>query len=159
MLFCLYNFVADFCLFRVDNSKKWRIVRAVTENYSPLNLGDLLTMTVYDLMQQYKNKSEEEQRRACVVSVLSIDDANSVLYAMGYNDDCLDNDEKASCLARAVDDGETDEDIRDYLQDNLQEAIDNARSTDDDDGRDPDYDEDDEHENGIEDDDDFLNRE
>lgn len=29
MLFCLYNFVADFCLFRVDNSEKWRIVGAV----------------------------------------------------------------------------------------------------------------------------------
>ena len=118
-------------------------------------------MTVYDLMQQYKNKSEEEQRRACVVSVWSIDDVNSVLYAMGYNDDCLDNDEKAFCLAEAVNCGETDEDIRDCLQDNLQEAIDNAHSTDDDDGRDPDYgtdDEDDEHENGIEDPDDILNR-
>ena len=119
-------------------------------------------MTVYDLIQQYKNKSEEEQRQACVVSVWSIGDVNSVLYEMGYNDGYLDDDEKASCLARAVDDGETDEDIRDYLQDNLQEAIDNARSTDDDDERDPDYgtdDEDDEHENGIEDDDDILNRE
>lgn len=116
-------------------------------------------MTVYDLMQQYKNKSEEEQKQVHVVSVWSIDDVNSVLYAMGYNDDYLDDDKKASCLARAVDDGETDEDIRDYLQDNLQEAIDNARSEDDDDGRDPDYDDDDEHENGIEDPDDFLNRE
>ena len=116
-------------------------------------------MTVYDLMQQYKNKSEEEQRQACVVSVWSIDDVNSVLDAMGYNDGYLDDDEKASCLAEAVNCGETDEDIRDYLQDNLQEAIDNARSTDDDDGCDPDYDEDDEHENGIEDPDDFLNRE
>lgn len=115
-------------------------------------------MTVYDLMQQYKNKSEEEQKQACVGSVWSIDDVNSVLYTMGYNDDCLDDDEKASCLAEAVNCGETDEDIRDCLQDNLQEAIDNARSTDDDDERDPDYDEDDEHENGIEDDDDILNR-
>ena len=29
MLFCLYNFVADFCLFRVDNSENWRIVYPV----------------------------------------------------------------------------------------------------------------------------------
>ena len=116
-------------------------------------------MTVYDLIQKYKNKSEEEQKQACVVSVWSIDDVNSVLYEMGYNDGYLDDDEKASCLEEAVNCGETDEDIRDYLQDNLQEAIDNARSTDDDDGCDPDYDEDDEHENGIEDPDDFLNRE
>ena len=116
-------------------------------------------MTVYDLMQQYKNKSEEEQKQACVVSVWNIGDVDAVLRTMGYNDDYLDDDEKASCLARAVDDGETDEDIRDCLQDNLQEAIDNARSTNDDDGRDPDYDEDDEHENGIEDPDDILNRE
>ena len=29
MLFCLYNFVADFCPFRVDNSENWRIVLAV----------------------------------------------------------------------------------------------------------------------------------
>ena len=114
-------------------------------------------MTVYDLMQQYKNKSEEEQKQVHVVSVWSIDDVNSVLDAMGYNDGYLDDDEKASCLEEAVNCGETDEDIRDCLQDNLQEAIDNARSTDDDDGCDPDYDEDDEHENGIEDDDDFLN--
>ena len=111
------------------------------------------------MIQKYKNKSEEEQKQACVVSVWSIDDVNSVLYAMGYNDDYLDAAEKASCLARAVDDGETDEDIRDYLQDNLQEAIDNTRSENDDDERDPDYDEDDEHENGIEDPDDILNRE
>ena len=114
-------------------------------------------MTVYDLMQQYKNKSEEEQKQACVVSVWSIDDVNSVLDTMGYNHDYRDDDEKASCLAEAVNCGETDEDIRDCLQDNLQEAIDNARSTDDE--RDPDYDEDDEHENGIEDPDDILNRE
>ena len=114
-------------------------------------------MTVYDLMQQYKNKTEEEQRRACVVSVWNIGDVNSVLHTMGYNDDCLDNDEKASCLEEAVNCGETDEDIRDYLQDNLQDAIDNARSEDDDDGRDPDYGDDDE--NGIEDPDDILNRE
>lgn len=112
-------------------------------------------MTVYDLIQKYADKSEEEQKQVCVGSVWSMEDVNSVLYTMGYNDDCLDDDEKAFCLAEAVNCGETDEDIRDYLQDNLQEAIDNARSTDD--GRDPDYDEDDEHENGIEDDDDFLN--
>ena len=29
MPFCLYNFVADFCPFRVDNSENWRIVLAV----------------------------------------------------------------------------------------------------------------------------------
>ena len=119
-------------------------------------------MTVYDLMQQYKNKSEEEQRQACVVSVWSIDDVNSVLHTMGYNDDYLDDDEKAFCLSEAVKYGETDEDIRDCLRDNLQDAIDNARSEDDGDEYDPDYgtdDDDDEHENGIEDDDDFLNRE
>lgn len=112
-------------------------------------------MTVYDLIQKYADKSEEEQKQACVGSVWDLDDVNSVLYTMGYNDDCLDDDEKAFCLAEAVNCGETDEDIRDCLQDNLQDAIDDARSTDD--GRDPDYDEDDEHENGIEDPDDILN--
>ena len=119
-------------------------------------------MTVYDLIQQYADKTEEEQKQACVGAVWDLEDVDAVLDSMDYDDDCLDDDEKASCLARAVDDGETDEDIRDYLQDNLQEAIDNARSEDDDDGRDPDYgtdDEDDEHENGIEDPDDILNRE
>lgn len=29
MLFCLYNLVADFCPFRVDNSENWRIVYPV----------------------------------------------------------------------------------------------------------------------------------
>ena len=110
-------------------------------------------MTVYDLMQQYKNKSEEEQKQACVVSVWDLEDVDAVLHTMGYNDNYLDDDEKAFCLSEAVKYGETDEDIRDYLQDNLQEAIDNANAssmTDD---------EDDEHENGIEDPDDILNRE
>ena len=116
-------------------------------------------MTVYDLIQKYKNKSEEEQKQACVVSVWDLVDVDAVLDTMGYNDNYLDDDEKAFCLSEAVKYGETDEDIRNYLQDNLQEAIDNTRSTDDDDGRDPDYDEDDEHENGIEDPDDILNRE
>ena len=116
-------------------------------------------MTVYDLIQKYADKSEEEQKQACVVSVWDLEDVDAVLHTMGYNDNYLDDDEKAFCLSEAVKYGETDEDIRDCLQDNLQEAIDNARSTDDDDGRDPDYDEDDEHENGIEDPDDILNRE
>ena len=118
-------------------------------------------MTVYDLIQQYTDKTEEEQRQACVGSIWNIDDVNSVLHTMGYNDDYLDDDEKAFCLAQAIEDGETTDEVIDCLRDNLQDAIDNARSTDDDDGRDPDYDddEDDEHENGIEDPDDFLNRE
>ena len=110
-------------------------------------------MTVYDLIQKYKNKSEEEQKQACVVSVWDLEDVDAVLNTMGYNDNYLDDDEKAFCLSEAVKYGETDEDIRDYLQDNLQEAIDNANAssmTDD---------EDDEHENGIEDPDDILNRE
>ena len=114
-------------------------------------------MTVYDRIQQYKNKSEEEQRQACVVSVWSIDDVNSVLDEMGYNDGYLDDDEKAVCLAQAVDDGETTDEVLDCLRDNLQEALDNAgiRYMEDDEV----YYDDDEHENGIEDEDDFLNRE
>lgn len=119
-------------------------------------------MTVYDLIQQYADKTEEEQRQACVGSVWYLDDVDTVLDAMGYGVDCLDDDEKAFCLEQAVEDGETVEDVLDGLRDNLQEAIDNARSEYDDDGRDLDYgtdDEDDEHENGIEDPDDILNRE
>ena len=114
-------------------------------------------MTVYDLIQQYADKTEEEQRQACVGSVWYLDDVDTVLNAMGYGVDCLDDDEKAFCLEQAVEDGETVEDVLDGLRDNLQEAIDNSRSTDD--GDEDDEYEDDEYENGIEDDDDFLNRE
>jgi hypothetical protein len=132
-------------------------------------------MTVYDLIQQYADKSEEEQRQACVGSVWDLDDVDAVLDTMGYDDDCLDNDEKALCLAQAIDDGETDDEVRDYLRDNLQDALDNAGvlpimdddedEYDDDPANDQftcgwigDGNEDDEYENGIEDDDDFLNR-
>ena len=114
-------------------------------------------MTVYDLIQQYADKTEEEQKQACVGAVWDLEDVDAVLDSMDYDDDCLDDDEKAFCLAQAVEDGETTVEVLDCLRDNLQEAIDNARSTDDGDEYDPD--EDDEYENGIEDDDDFLNRE
>ena len=119
-------------------------------------------MTVYELIQQYADKTEEEQRQACVGSIWNIDDVDAVLDTMGYDDDCLDNDEKASCLAQAVEDGESTDEVIDCLRDNLQDAIDNARSEDDGDEYDPDYwtdDDDNEHENGIEDPDDILNRE
>ena len=138
-------------------------------------------MTVYDLIQMYANKSEEEQRQAFVYSIWDIEDVDAVLDAMGYDVDCLGNNDKVSCLAQAVEDGDTDDEIRNCLLDNLQEAIDNARSTDDDDEPDPDeYDEghaeewmerhpygwynsesdygtgdEEEHENGIEGDDDL----
>ena len=114
-------------------------------------------MTVYDLIQQYADKSEEEQKQACVGAVWDLEDVDAVLDSMDDDDDCLDDDEKAFCLARAVDDGETTVEVLDCLRDNLQEALDNAgiRSMEDDE----DYYDDDEYENGIEDDDDFLNRE
>lgn len=113
-------------------------------------------MTVYDLIQKYADKSEEEQRQACVGSVWDLEDVDAVLDTMGYEEDCLDDDDKASCLAQAVDDGETDDDVRDFLRDNLQEALDNAGVLP---IEEEDDEEDDEYENGIEDDDDFLNRE
>lgn len=83
-------------------------------------------MTVYDIIQQYADKSEEEQRRACVGSVWDLDDVDAMLDAMGYDEDCLDNDVKASCLARAVEDGKTDDGVRDFLRENLQEALDDT---------------------------------
>ena len=114
-------------------------------------------MTVYDLIQKYADKFEEEQKQACVGAVWDLEDVDAVLDTMDYDDDCLDDDEKAFCLAQAVDDGETTDEVLDCLRDNLQEALDNAgiRYMEDDEV----YYDDDEHENGIEDEDDFLNRE
>ena len=138
-------------------------------------------MTVYDLIQMYANKSENEQRQAFVYSVWDVEDVDAVLDAMGYDSATMTVNDKVSCLAQAVEDGDTDDEIRNCLLDNLQEAIDNARSTDDDDEPDPDeYDEghaeewmekhpygwynsesdygtgdEEEHENGIEGDDDL----
>ena len=136
-------------------------------------------MTVYDLIQMYANKSEDEQRKAFVCSIWDIEDVDAVLDAMGYDVDCLGNNDKVSCLAQAVEDGDADDDeIRNCLWDNLQKALDG--SMEDDDEPDPDeYDEghakewmerhpygwynsesdygtgDEEHENGIEGDDDL----
>ena len=138
-------------------------------------------MTVYDLIQMYANKSEEEQRQAFVYSVWDVEDVDAVLDVMGYDSAMMTVNDKVSCLAQAVEDGDTDDEIRNCLLDNLQEVIDNARSTDDDDEPDPDeYDEghaeewmekhpygwynsesdygtgdEEEHENGIEGDDDL----
>ena len=136
-------------------------------------------MTVYDLIQMYANKSEEEQRQAFVCSIWDIEDVDAVLDAMGYDSATMTVNDKVSCLSRSVDDGETDEDIRNCLQDNLQKVLDG--SMEDDDEPDPDeYDEghaeewmerhpygwynsesdygtgdEEEHENGIEGDDDL----
>jgi hypothetical protein len=138
--------------------------------FTPLKLKGDFTMTVYDLIQQYADKSEEEQRQACVGSVWDLDNVDAMLDAMGYDEDCLDNDDKASCLAQAVEDGETVDEVLDFLRETLQEALDNAGvcSIMDDDAEEYEDDDsandrridygDDEHENGIEDDDDFLNR-
>ena len=135
-------------------------------------------MTVYDLIQMYANKSEKEQKQAFVYSIWDIEDVDAVLDAMGYDSATMTVNDKVSCLSRSVDDGETDEDIRNCLQDNLQKVLDG--SMEDDDEPDPDeYDEghaeewmerhpygwynsesdygtgDEEHENGIEGDDDL----
>ena len=136
-------------------------------------------MTVYDLIQMYANKSEEEQRQAFVCSIWDIEDVDAVLDAMGYDSATMTVNDKVSCLAQAVEDGDTDDEIRDCLWNNLQKVIDG--SMEDDDEPDPDeYDEghskewmerhpygwynsesdygtgdEEEHENGIEGDDDL----
>ena len=137
-------------------------------------------MTVYDLIQMYANKSEKEQRQSFVYSIWDIEDVDAVLDEMGYDSATMTVNDKVSCLAQAVEDvedGDTDE-IRDCLWNNLQKVIDG--SMEDDDEPDPDeYDEghanewmerhpygwynsesdygtgDEEHENGIEGDDDL----
>ena len=97
-------------------------------------------MTVYDLIQMYESKSEEEQRQAFVYSIWDIEDVDAVLDAMGRDNDCLGNNDKVSCLAQAVEDGDTDDEIRNCLWDNLQKVLDG--SMEDDDEPDPDeYDE------------------
>lgn len=132
-------------------------------------------MTVYELIKMYANKSEEEQRQAFVYSIWDVEDVDAVLDAMGYDSATMTVNDKVSCLAQAVEDGDTDDEIRDYLLDNLQKAM------EDDDEPDPDeYDEghaeewmerhpygwynsesdygtgdEEEHENGIEGDDDL----
>lgn len=97
-------------------------------------------MTVYDLIQMYANKSEEEQKQSFVYSIWDIEDVDAVLDVMGYDDDCLGNNDKIACLAQAVEDGDTDDEIRDCLWNNLQKVLDG--SMEDDDEPDPDeYDE------------------
>ena len=155
----LMIFVEKSCCIMACNFGKVVYSMCVPENCScslNLNLGDF-AMTVYDLIQKYADKSEEEQKQACVGAVWDLEDVDAVLDTMDYDDDCLDDDEKAFCLAQAVDDGETTDEVLDCLRDNLQEALDNAgiRYMEDDEV----YYDDDEHENGIEDEDDFLNRE
>ena len=137
-------------------------------------------MTVYDLIQMYANKSEEEQKKAFVCSIWDIEDVDAVLDAMGYDSATMTVNDKVSCLAQAVEDGDTDDDeIGNCLWNNLQKVLDG--SMEDDDEPDPDeYDEGDavewmerlpygwynsesdygtgdeeEHENGIEGDDDL----
>ena len=132
-------------------------------------------MTVYDLIQMYKNKSEEEQRQSFVCSIWDVEDVDAVLDAMGYDSATMTVNDKVSCLAQAVEDGDTDDEIRECLWNSLQKAM------EDDDEPDPDeYDEghaeewmerhpygwynsesdygtgdEEEHENGIEGDDDL----
>lgn len=136
-------------------------------------------MTVYDLIQMYANKSEEEQKQSFVYSIWDIEDVDAVLDAMGYDSATMTVNDKVSCLAQAVEDGDTDDEIRDCLWNNLQKVLDG--SMEDDDEPDPDeYDEghaeewmerhpygwynsesdygtgdEEEHENGIEGDDDL----
>ena len=80
-------------------------------------------MTVYDLIRMYANKSEDEQRQAFVYSIWDIADVDAVLDVMGYDDDCLGNNDKIACLAQAVEDGDTDDEIRDCLWNNLQKVL------------------------------------
>ena len=137
-------------------------------------------MTVYDLIQMYANKSEEEQRQAFVYSIWDIEDVDAVLDEMGYDSATMTVNDKFSCLAQAVEDGDTDDEIRECLLEQLQKVLDGS-SMEDDDEPDPDeYDEghaeewmekhpygwhnsesdygtgdEEEHENGIEGDDDL----
>ena len=120
-------------------------------------------MTVYDLIRQYADKTEEEQRQVCIHGMYDLEDVNYHLDAMGYDAHSLDDDKKMECLEDAVTYGESDEQVGSLLDDNLQAALDEAgvmpmmeSDDDDDDGDetwdgDVDADDGDEGENGIED--------
>jgi len=85
-------------------------------------------MTVYDLIQKYKNATEEEQRQTFVGSIWDLEDVDTVLLdTMGYAEDALDADVKADCLSRAIEDGDGDNKVRDLIEENLQEALNGAR--------------------------------
>ena len=59
-------------------------------------------MTIYDLIQQWKDRPEDEQRHAVVEAVYTLDFVESVLHALGRRPDALPPDVGVKCLENGL---------------------------------------------------------